>query len=179
MYVLFFSIASSISLSVSASIPLPHNTSLLQLNPQISKPVYANVLPISDFAANWPPAPYTYGSKPIAIRFEEFGRRVTDKTLKKTIIRDLDAVMEHFVTSFEELRDHAAIEYSVGVLTFDVSFTGLDDFAAFEVAHALSLVLELLDVFDWDALEIARAAVFRTMEPLLSAARFGIRFHVI
>jgi len=145
MYVSFFSIASSISLPVSASIPLPHNTSLLQLNLQISKPVYANVLLISNFPANWPPAPYTYGSKPTAIRFEEYGRRVTDKTLKKNIIRDLHAAMEHFVTSLEELRDHAAIGYSVGVLTFDVSFTGLDDFAALEVAHALSLVLELLD----------------------------------
>lgn len=177
MYVLFFSIASLLSLSISASIPPPHNSSFLQSQPQVSESVYEDILPISNFPANWPPAPYTYGNKPIAIRFEEYGRRVTDESLKKAIVRDLHATMEHFITSFEELRDHAPIEYSVGVLTFDVSFTGLDDFAAFEFGHALTLVLELLDVFEWDALEIPRAAIFRAMEPQLLAARFGIRFH--
>ena len=179
MYVLFFSISSLLCLSVSASVLPPHNISLPRLNPQISLLVYANVLHTSDFPADWPPTPCTYGNKPIAIRFEEYGRRVSDETLRRIVIRDFRAVMERFITSFEELRDHGPIELSIGVLIFDVSFTGLDDLAAFEVAHAFDLVVKLLEFFDWDALEFPRAAVFRTMEPQLSAARFGIRFRGI
>lgn len=179
MYVLFFIIAKLIGLSVSASISPTHSTSLPQLNPQISKPVYENPLRTSVFPANWPLTPYTYGSKPIAIRFEEYGRRVSDEGLRRIVVGDLHAIMERFITSFEELRDHHPIELSFGVLTFHVTFTDLDDIAAFEVAHALGLFLELLDSFDWDAIEIPRAAVFRTMEPQLSAARFGIRFRGI
>lgn len=64
-------------------------------------------------------------------------------------------------------------------MSIDFIPSGLVDIAGFEFAQALDLVLELMNDFEWDVIEILRAQMFTMFEPGEVAAEFGIKFGIV
>ena len=151
-----------------------HNISFHQLSSLA--PLYQPTIKDGDMPENWPTLPWTLGDRPIAIRFEEAGHKVTDLILKDTIIEDLESIAAHFLDQYEDLRYHAPIEYSSGHVTLYLVPSGQAPFAGYLMGEALSLVLELFDDWDWDVIEILRAQFYTLLEPEYPTAEFAVEF---
>ena len=123
---------------------------------------------------NWPPTPWTYQHRPIAIRFDTYGRRVARPDLREAVLSDLADIVEIFYRSREEYADDDTFSFAKGVVHLTVTPTGDTELGGFEIAQTLETVLEMMKLGGWDVIEIVRGEIFLFEEPNTMAGIFGL-----